>query len=313
MPWVFASVDNLRDRWRSLREIRVAAGLWLHVRSDREIKSQRAHQPNVAKVMTGADLIKKERQDQFLVHGITDKHDESLKKGELALAGVSYALAGAGVPQYASTFWPNGFGPIKIKDRIRNLIRAGAFIAAEIDRLQRMGITIGEEPISSERVVDPGHAQVPIDPAATLRQAVPRPPGWWGNAPITPRPDPAFDTTDTMTANEPAMFRHQDGQLVRVTDEEIRRRIVEERETLRERVLNTPFEGIPVTTPREMVEAQVRQQLEEERREAVVRNMNAGEADGTAIIVTDEALPINTGGTALPEPPPPRPPNDTPF
>jgi len=94
--------------------------------------------------MNGVELIAAERQRQIEVEGWTPEHDDAGRSGELALAAACYvgsatdALAGydmseAGPPPA----WPWAPEWFKRKDPIRDLMRAGALIAAEIDRLQR--------------------------------------------------------------------------------------------------------------------------------------------------------------------------------
>ena len=86
--------------------------------------------------MTGIKLIAKERQRQVKKEGFSSDHDAPYLRGELALAAVSYALPKKDV-LYKPFFWP--FDPKWYKptpnDRIRELSKAGALIAAEIDRL----------------------------------------------------------------------------------------------------------------------------------------------------------------------------------
>jgi len=105
--------------------------------------------------MTGVELIAAERRRQIEEEGWTAEHDDRHKHGELAAAAACYAVAETPVytlrsysvggdprlPQYKlENVWPVGWSPgaWKPKDRLRNLIRAGALIAAEIDRLQRL-------------------------------------------------------------------------------------------------------------------------------------------------------------------------------
>lgn len=98
---------------------------------------------------TGIELIAAERQRQISVEGWTPEHDDSHGKGEMANAAACYAatvrvfrsrqMAGRGYEPYTeySDLWPWHDDWWKPKDRIADLVRAGALIAAEIDRLQR--------------------------------------------------------------------------------------------------------------------------------------------------------------------------------
>lgn len=102
--------------------------------------------------MDGAKLIAAERERQIVAEYWTPQHDDQHRLAELTLAGFSYAsLAasqvrlGAGcVNERLPVYWPwdeAWWRPSE--DPIRNLIKAGALIAAEIDRLQRAQQTNG--------------------------------------------------------------------------------------------------------------------------------------------------------------------------
>jgi len=89
----------------------------------------------------GVALIAAERAKQQRADGYDPKHDDEHRDGELALAAVAYALpesfcASAGVPWPWP--WPWDAASWKPGDRIRDLSKAGALLAAEIDRLQRV-------------------------------------------------------------------------------------------------------------------------------------------------------------------------------
>lgn len=92
--------------------------------------------------MTGIDLIAQERERQKEVEGWSPSHDDQYYKGELIDAAICYSMAGAleheALPeQVLSELWPWQRLWWKPKDRITNLKKAGALIAAEIDRLER--------------------------------------------------------------------------------------------------------------------------------------------------------------------------------
>lgn len=89
---------------------------------------------------TGAELIASERQRQVEQEGWTPEHDDQHNNGVLADAAACYALRhGTGLPaDQWSTLWPWDSKWWKPKDAIRDLVRAGAMIAAEIDRRQRL-------------------------------------------------------------------------------------------------------------------------------------------------------------------------------
>lgn len=93
--------------------------------------------------MNGAELIAAERQRQIDAEGWTPDHDDEHGGGELADAAFVYlwhvttrAFPTPGQPP--RLFWP--WAPEWYKpsdDPVRNLVKAGALIAAEIDRLER--------------------------------------------------------------------------------------------------------------------------------------------------------------------------------
>jgi len=100
--------------------------------------------------MSGAELIAAERQRQMEVEGWTPAHDDRHIAGEMVKAARCYAhLAESGarlgdqVPNEtyrgmpAPVVWPWDVKWWKPTDPIRDLVKAGALIAAEIDRLAR--------------------------------------------------------------------------------------------------------------------------------------------------------------------------------
>ena len=93
----------------------------------------------------GVSLIAEERKRQVEVRGWTDEHDAQWKSGELALAAACYAIENNKTAEvidkinsdsgFTVNAWPWD-GWWKPSDSpIRNLQKAGALIAAEIDRL----------------------------------------------------------------------------------------------------------------------------------------------------------------------------------
>jgi hypothetical protein len=97
----------------------------------------------------GAALITEERRRQIKEEGWTPQHDDQHDGSELAKAAVCYAIAGLypdgsqgakrALEHTVVPWWPHGWAWSRWKPagRIRNLVKAGALIAAEIDRLQR--------------------------------------------------------------------------------------------------------------------------------------------------------------------------------
>jgi hypothetical protein len=91
-------------------------------------------------------MIAAERQRQIEAEGWTPEHDDDHSDGELLLAAGSYASYALGLEYHGRNFddalwrvrWPWSIDWWKPSDDpIRNLVKAGALIAAEIDRLQR--------------------------------------------------------------------------------------------------------------------------------------------------------------------------------
>lgn len=85
--------------------------------------------------MSGAELIQAERIDQVR-KGWTPEHDAQHNQNELAHAAISYLMPNDG---RALVWWPWEMRDYKPRpyDRVRELVKAGGLIAAEIDRLQR--------------------------------------------------------------------------------------------------------------------------------------------------------------------------------
>lgn len=106
------------------------------------------HDPLLADLpIDGAGLIIAERARQIAVEGWSEEHDDAHNDGELAAAGAAYALNAADqIHPYSQGdggneqpfCWPWDGQWWKPKDPLRDLVRAGALIAAEIDRLLRV-------------------------------------------------------------------------------------------------------------------------------------------------------------------------------
>ncbi|MCY1221468.1 hypothetical protein D9M72_335260 [compost metagenome] len=82
-----------------------------------------------------------ERQRQISTEGWTPEHDDKNTAEQLALAAVCYALPQGDytIPE-PPEFWPWEVAWWKPGDRRRELIKAGALILAEIERLDRAAI-----------------------------------------------------------------------------------------------------------------------------------------------------------------------------
>lgn len=92
--------------------------------------------------MSGSELIAAERQRQQEQEGWTPDNDDGHDDGQLAQAAkayLSHALLGGTAAMSYPSGWPwdeEWWKPSD--DPVRNLVKAGALIAAEIDRIQRL-------------------------------------------------------------------------------------------------------------------------------------------------------------------------------
>jgi hypothetical protein len=90
----------------------------------------------VSREPSGVGLIAAERRRQVEAEGWRTKHDDRHDRDELALAAARYALPAR---HRIAVAWPwdaSSWRPTP-DDRMRELVKAGALIAAEIDRLGR--------------------------------------------------------------------------------------------------------------------------------------------------------------------------------
>ena len=99
--------------------------------------------------MTGTQMIAAERERQQAVEGWTPEHDDLHVDAEMTAAACCYASlarrqADGVIQSRAENIGPSSGWPWEqawwkpSDDPIRNLVKAGALIAAEIDRLQRL-------------------------------------------------------------------------------------------------------------------------------------------------------------------------------
>ena len=103
---------------------------------------------------TGIELIAAERERQITAKGWSAAHDDKHNNAELAYAGSCYAHVGAAVKRGIDVkdikeFYTDGMDSLihwpwedeswkPSNDPIPNLMKAGALIAAELDRLMRL-------------------------------------------------------------------------------------------------------------------------------------------------------------------------------
>lgn len=116
----------------------------------------------MSQTKSGIELIAAERERQMQQEKWTADHDDQHIRGELAEAGLCYALLGAcqtthHLEDKASEMDPPSFDLFQwpwddewwkpSDDQVRNLVKSGALIAAEIGRLQRK--SNGRKPVST--------------------------------------------------------------------------------------------------------------------------------------------------------------------
>ena len=98
--------------------------------------------------MSGIEQIAAERKRQIQAEDWTPKHDDQHMNGELALVASCYAHNAAiqawdpcFIGKHTPLWWPKTWSEDKWEpspDPIRNLEKAGALMAREIDRLERL-------------------------------------------------------------------------------------------------------------------------------------------------------------------------------
>jgi len=91
----------------------------------------------------GASLVAAERRRHVEVEGWTPEHDASLAPDILALAAICYALPEQVRGRAILSAWPWApeFWKPTPDDRVRELVKAGALIVAEIDRRLALDVT----------------------------------------------------------------------------------------------------------------------------------------------------------------------------
>jgi len=94
---------------------------------------------------TGIELIAIERQRQIDVHGYSDENisnnPDDYEDGDLAFAAAAYCCSGRWLTKDGGYIpellfpWPEEYFKPSPNDRIKELVKAGAMIVAEIDRI----------------------------------------------------------------------------------------------------------------------------------------------------------------------------------
>ncbi len=95
----------------------------------------------VESMKTGIELIAEERERQISQEGWTAEHDDHHDNHEIALAAAAYAVPLRNdLIEVRKFLWPWSESSFKWtpSQRVRELSKAGALIAAEIDRISRL-------------------------------------------------------------------------------------------------------------------------------------------------------------------------------
>jgi hypothetical protein len=140
-PGAWAAVQakmavNRGRRWRLMGD-----GTGYHIKPDGSTSAPRT---NVAQTAALLDVVA-ERRRQVEAEGWTPKHDDQHQDGEMADAAACYAISST-LPRN-STLFPPGRWTWRLSDwkpagPRRDLIKAGALILAEIERLDRLNSTM---------------------------------------------------------------------------------------------------------------------------------------------------------------------------
>jgi hypothetical protein len=128
-----AATEKLAEWWRHARALS-------ETKSVEDIAATPVLAVDAASTSTAIDALVTERARQINREGWTPEHDDQHADGALALAAACYAASGAGRKIEQSPWWdvwPWDLSDYKPGDPRRDLVRAGALIVAEIERLDR--------------------------------------------------------------------------------------------------------------------------------------------------------------------------------
>lgn len=138
--------SRLKELTKALQDMIKMAEPFYSINSPKMLNAKQVLKDTGLTEKPGIELIAEERQRQIKVEGWSAMHDSDHDYDQLATAGAVYALpdrlrhninrSGDLMP----SLWPwerKWWKPVP-DNRIRELVKAGALIAAEIDRLSRI-------------------------------------------------------------------------------------------------------------------------------------------------------------------------------
>lgn len=130
---------------RAIRALTPADALAAQAARDERMRAEGAREAEARVTVPPAvhDVVA-ERQRQVSAEGWSPKHDDLYVDGDMAAAAACYALANSGWERKIGTpltmLWPWSLKWWKPTDRRRDLVKAGALILAEIERLDRAAL-----------------------------------------------------------------------------------------------------------------------------------------------------------------------------
>ncbi|MBN9304094.1 MAG: hypothetical protein BGO82_17115 [Devosia sp. 67-54] len=139
----------IRELYRLSARTENARAAWVLAEAAQLIEEQ-AERVDVVSLSPAARDVLMERSRQIAAEGWTAEHDDQHDDGQLARAAAAYAIF-AGLPRQFTTLaqsmgraipmiWPWDAGWWKPSEQNRrNLVKAGALILAELERLDRRG------------------------------------------------------------------------------------------------------------------------------------------------------------------------------